>query len=106
VPAKIGINAGNRSNCDDRHKPCGAGSRPTDECAGFSAHEPKEQQMTKPEMIRELTADEAQMVAAGSIWSVLSHYVAVHQWVSPLDTHSLNPQQLLSGPQAVRQIMV
>ncbi len=62
--------------------------------------------MTKPEMIRELTADEAQMVAGGSIFSVLSRYVAVHQWVSPLDTHSLNPQPLPPGPEAVRQIMV
>ncbi len=63
--------------------------------------------MTSVDMIRELSTDEAQMVTGGSnlnTLNVLSHYVLVNRWVSPLDTHALSPQPLPPG--AAGQVFV
>jgi len=44
--------------------------------------------------VRALTAEEVGVVAGG----ILPFYAAVRMFVSPLDTHALNPQPLPPGP--------
>ena len=47
------------------------------------------------EPVQELAAAALDAVAGSSIFT---HYVAVQQFVSPLDTHALNPQPLPPAP--------